>query len=144
MQKHGYASFCIEMKVLPKWRQRRWRKCENKKESAARVADYSSHLHFFSWMLYHDHATYIKRVRFDTNTLNLRAQKNTVHLSSEINGTEAKIHFSQNTLELRRKGTKGTQKSSRKGLACEFSTSREHHVVLKMWWNGPKIGLFDW
>jgi len=79
-------------------------------------------------MLYHDHATYIKRVRFDTNTLNLRAQKNTVHLSSEINGTEAKIHFSQNTLELRRKGTLKSVIKKRLGVSF-FHFTRTSRVL---------------
>jgi hypothetical protein len=100
-----------------------------------RLADNSSQLHFISWMLYHDHAIDIKRLGFATaqhKYPKFGSPKKHTFVKRNQYVIDAKTQLSQNTLELRRKGTKGTQKSSRKGLACEFSTSREHHVVLKM------------
>ena len=82
-------------------------------------------------MLYNAFAPDIERVRLATAKHIWKSQKHTFVKRNQY-VIDAKTQLSQNTLELRRKGTKGTQKSSRKGLACEFSTSREHHVVLKM------------
>jgi hypothetical protein len=125
---------------LPKWRQRRWRKCE-KKESAARVADYSSHLHFFSWMLYHDHAIDIKRVCFDTNTLNLRAQKNILYICQAKSMAPRRKYIFLNT-HWNCEGKEHTNQSSKKCLAWFFFDFTRTSRVLNMWWNArPKIGL---
>ena len=133
--------------MLPKWGQRRWRRCE--KKTAAHLADYSSDLHFTSWMLYHDHAMDIKRVRFDTNTLNSRAPKTHTFVKRKKYGMEAKAQFSQNTVKLRRKGTHThTQTNHPKNALCvSFPLHKDIMTsswVWKMWWNTRPIFWALW